>query len=208
MNASRLVAFLALGTLAAAAMPTRAQQDQGAPSVAEAARRARDKKAQASAHAKQVWDNESIPTTPHTISVIGQGTESATPSGEAQAAPDKPADAGAAPAAAPEAKPAASDADKAQERAAAEAALARAREQLEGIKKDYDLMERAYVLDQQTYYGKPGYASDKEGKDHLDAEERDLAAKREEVKQAEQKVQQLEQQVKPAGEKPAVPPSS
>ena len=211
MNASRLVALFALGVLAATTVPARAQQDQGAPSVAEAARRAREQKA-AAAHPAQVWTNDNIPTTPRSISVIGQA-ESATPSGEAPAVPEKkPAEASAAPAAGPEAKPAESDAgkDKEMESAGAEAELAQARARLESLKTDYDLMERTYVLDQQTYYGKPGFASDKEGKDHLDAEERDLAAKREEVKQAEQKVQELErmvneQKAKPAEEKPVAP---
>lgn len=210
MNASRLVAFFALGTLAAAAMPARAQQDQGAPSVAEAARQAREQKAQEAEHAKMVWTNENIPTTPRSISVIGQ-VESATPSsGDAPAAPKKAADAGAGPEAGPEPKPAASDADKDKEKERADAELTEARERVESLKTDYDLMERAYVLDQQTYYGKPGFASDKGGKEHLDAEERDLTAKREEVKQAEQKVKELEQKAneqkeKPAEEKPAAP---
>jgi hypothetical protein len=207
MNASRLVALFALGVLAATTVPARAQQDPGAPAVAQSARRAREQKA-AAAHPAQVWTNDNIPTTPRSINVIGQA-ESATPSGEA--VPEKPADAGAAPAAGPEAKPADSDADKDKEmeRGGAEAELTEARARLESLKTDYDLLERTYVLDQQTYYGKPGFASDKEGKDHLDAEERDLAAKRDEVKQAEQKVQELERRVnekaKPAEEKPAAP---
>jgi hypothetical protein len=139
-------------------------------SLAAAARRAQDKKAQQGDSTKtpKVWDNDNIPTTGGAISVIG-------PSGNS-------ADSSAAPAAATDATVAAPSAD---ELAVMQAALDSTKSQLANLKADLDIMQRKYVLDQATYYGTTGYASDRAATAALAGEKSNIDAKQAAVAAAE-----------------------
>jgi hypothetical protein len=71
-------------------------------------------------------------------------------------------------------------------------AIAKAREELAAAAAKLDLLKRANALDQDTYYSKPNYSTDHDGKSKLDAEQAeindqqavvaDLKAKLEELK--------------------------
>ena len=206
MQAIRAGMVLLIAVLGAWALDSTIQA-QEKPSVAEAARRAREQK-QSQPKSKQVWTNDNIPTTPGTISVVGKASQPApTPEATAESSEsNQKTEAG------PEGKPAnaapAAEADKkAEEQAAAEAELAKAKERLASLRTDLDLLQREYNLEQQTYYSRPDFASDKDGKAKLDALAQQVEAKQQEVQQAEQQVSELEQKSRPE-QKTEGPPSS
>jgi hypothetical protein len=195
MKAIRLGWILLMPMVVAPAPPAAATQQQGTPSVAEAARRAKEQKKN-QPKPKQVWTNDNIPKNPGAISVVGQAEQ-------------------------PEPPPASGDNPKPAEKQAAPndasgllKQLADAKERLGSLQTEFDLLQRTYTLDQQAYYGKPGYADDKEGKTKLDALSKQVEAKRAEVQAAEQEVAQIQAKVtalepkgKPAEAKPT-PPNS
>jgi hypothetical protein len=150
-------------------------------SLAAAARRAREQKKEAPKTTK-VWDNENIPSKPDGISVIG---ESGSSSGNAEQSATPAATTTKAPSAA---KDSAAEASK---KAAISAELAEAKEHLASLTTDLDILTRKYGLDQQMYYGKIDYASDKDGAAKLKAEEDDMAAKKEEIEAAQKKIDEL-----------------
>ena len=166
-----------LGT--ASAMPQEQQDD----SIAAAARRAQDKKAQQADASKpaKVWDNDNLPNKPGAINVIGQdqpaADSSATPGNNAANPP--PVDA----------KTAAAD------KAAAEGELASAKSKLADLKADLDVMQRKYAMDQSTYYGTTNYAADKDGAAALKSEQADIDDKQDEVAAAEKQLAELQSKV-------------
>jgi uncharacterized coiled-coil protein SlyX len=196
MKAIRLGWIFLMPFLAAPAPPAAATQQEGTPSVAEAARRAKEQK-KSQPKPKQVWTNDNIPKNPGAISVVGQAEQPE----QQPPAPDenpKPAEKAAAP----------SDASGLLKQ------LADAKARLASLQTELDLLQRTSALDQQSYYGKPGYADDKEGKAKLDALSKQVEAKRTEVQAAEQEVAQIQAKVtalepkgKPAEAKPTPPPS-
>lgn len=155
-------------------------QKQG-DSLAAAARRAREQKKDA-AKTTKVWDNENIPSKPDGISVIG---ESGSGSGNAEQNATPAATTSNAPIAAKD------SAAEARDKAALTAALADAKEHLASLTTDLDILTRKYGLDQQMFYGKPDYASDRDGAAKLKAEEDDMAAKKEEIEAAQKKIDEL-----------------
>jgi hypothetical protein len=166
-----------LGT--ASAMPRQPQDD----SVAAAARRAQEKKAQQENSSKptKVWDNDNLPNTPGAINVIGQdpspANSSATPGDNAANAP------------AADPKSAAGD------KSALEGNLASAKAKLADLKADLDVMQRKYVLDQQTYYGTTNYAADRAGAAALASEKAEIDDKLDEVAGAEKQLADLQSKV-------------
>ena len=148
------------------------QQDN---SVAEAARRAQDqKKDQPKASATHSWDNDTIPSNPGGINVVGQGESGggSSPQGE-----QKPTGS-----ATPEQK------------AAIESNLGSTKAKLESLKTDLDIATRKYALDEQMYMGKPDYQKDKEGGAALQAEKDDITAKQQELADLEKQLQDLQTQ--------------
>jgi len=194
LTGSLLVLLLALGG-ATLARPQSTEQDDP---VAAAARRARDQKKQQS-KAARVWDNDNIPRNPGSVSVVGQ------PAPEASANPlDSSAPAGDNKTPDSAAKnPAAPPADK---RAGLEASLASAKEALQNLQNDVDIMQRKLVLDQQTYYSKPGYTSDKAGAAALNDEQGQIDAKQLELGAAQSKVADIQAQLNALTETKAPPP--
>lgn len=150
-------------------------------SLGAAARRAREQKKEAPKTTK-VWDNENIPSKPDGISVIG---ESGSGSGNAEQSAAPAATTSNAPNAAKD------SAAEAHEKAALTAELAEAKEHLQSVTTDLDILTRKYGLDQQMYYSKPDYASDKDGAAKLKAEEDDMGAKKQEIEAAQKKVDEL-----------------
>jgi hypothetical protein len=165
-----------LGT--AYAMPR--QQDD---SVAAAARRVQEKKAQQANSPKpaKVWDNDNLPDTPGGINVVGQDQ----PAADSAAAPVPNI-----------ANPPIVDAKTAAaNKAAAESGLASAKEKLADLKADLDVMQRKYAMDQQTYYGKTNYAADRDGAAALASEKSDIGDKLDEVAAAEKQLAELQSKV-------------
>jgi|SRR5579862_9817012 len=175
-----LILLLSLPGLA----PAQQSQDQTPPasdqqqdSLAAAARRAREAKKEQAKPAK-VWDNESLASEPGAISIVGQPASSDDKSAPADGA-----------------KPTAERPAATKKIAAIEASLNEAKANLQTLKVDLDLLQRKYSLDQQTYYGKPEYSSDKAGAAALADEKNQIDAKQQDVTAAEKKVADLQAQL-------------
>ena len=144
-------------------------QEPAAPSVAEAAKRAREQKEQKKDTAKPtpVITNDTLAPSPST-----------SPTNPPAGPESPPADAGdksASGAAAGAAKNSATDA----------AEEAKRKEQLEALKKliaekqrEVDLAQRELALEQDTYFSKPTYTADKNGKAKIDADQADINEKK------------------------------
>ena len=145
--------------------------------MVEASRRAREQKKD-QAKAVHVWNDDNLPKA-EPVSVIGQTPAADNPSGSATAAS---AGAGPVPAQAP------SGADL----AAVTAELTTAKEHLQSIQKDLDILQRKYGLDEQTYLSKPEYKNDREGAAQLKSEQNQIAALQAEIVEAQKKVDLLQ----------------
>lgn len=173
-------------------------QEQGQKqedALAEAARQAREKKAQQPKAAK-IYDNDNLPKE-GSISVVGEGkaAENAVATPPKAEAPTTEAPASeAAPAAQPASgeKPAADEGQKAK----LEKELADAKERLQSEMTDLDIATRKLALDQQTYYGKPNFAADEVGAAALKVEEGVVASKKQEVADAQKQVDDLTEKLK------------
>jgi hypothetical protein len=159
------------------------QQDN---SVAAAARRAQEKKKeQPKASAAHSWDNDTIPATPGGVNVVGKsgeagGAPAAAGAGQQPPAPVTP-----------------------EQKAAIQANLDSTKAKLESLKTDLDIATRKYALDEQMYMGKPDYQKDKEGAAALQAEKDDIAAKQQEIADAEKQIQDLQAQADAAAKAPS-----
>jgi hypothetical protein len=178
----------------AAAQPQ--QQHDDSTSIADAARRSRELKKEQPKSTK-VWDNDTIPTKPGDVSVIGQAPATAASDDSATKSADddaKTADKAGDPTSTP-VTPAAERAEAsetAQKIAAIQADLAAAKAHLQSTKADLDILQRTFVLDSQMYYSKPNYVADKDGAAKIDGEKAEVDAKQQEVADAQMKVDQLE----------------
>ena len=166
-------------------------------SLAAAARRAREEKKDAPKAAK-VWDNDNIPSTPGTVSVVGgSGDNSNSAPSDQNAAPDQQQGQQEQPAADASANAPAPLDDK--EKAAKQGELDADRQQMESLKKDIDILQRKLALDQQMYYIKPDYASDKAGAAALKDEQDQIDAKQQQLADLQKKVDELQSQISAAG---------
>jgi hypothetical protein len=153
--------FTALFVAAAAfsAIHLAAQDTQDAPSVAEAARRAREQKDAASKPTK-VITNESLPPAPTPDPSAGPAVN-----------PHPPA---------PAAEPGSSgDADNDAE--GKKKAVADLKQQIADKQKSVDLLQRELALEQDNFYGKQDYQRDAAGKQKLDSMQSDLKTKQDEL---------------------------
>lgn len=176
------------------AQSTDAKQDDA---VASAARRTREQKKDQSKPAK-VWDNDNMPSKPDAITVLGEQNSGS--SGAAQNAAAAPN------ATSQDAKAAEA---KAKENAGISSDLAAAKDQLQSLNKDLDLLARKYALDQQDYYGKTDYASDKQGAAKMKDEQDQIDAKKQEIADLQKKIDELTQKLSDStsdsGKSPATP---
>jgi len=174
-----LILLLSLtGTIAAQQSQTQTPPapDHQQDSLAAAAHRARQAKKDESKPAK-VWDNDSLASSSGVISVVGQ------PAAATSSAP------------ASDAKSAAAGPPTPEKKSALEGDLNAAKATLQSLKVDLDIMQRKYTMDQQTYYGKTDYSSDKAGAAALDDEKNQIASKQQQVTDAEKKVADLQAQL-------------
>jgi hypothetical protein len=89
-------------------------------------------------------------------------------------------------------------------------AIARAKEALAAAASKLDLLKRANALDQDTYYSKPNYTTDHDGKSKLDAEQAEIADQQATVEDLKAKLEQLKAEhgvtdPEPAAKKPSKP---
>jgi hypothetical protein len=173
----------ACSALFAFASPVRAQdsQSQDAQSVADAARQARA--AKKNAKTAKVISDEDIDKTSYNSGGLNVGSA---PTSDSQA---------------PNAGEVKADlkADEAQLSAETTAtvkpgedpAIAHAREALAEAAAKLDLLKRANALDQDTYYSKPNYTTDHDGKSKLDAEQAEINDQQAIVDDLRAKLEQL-----------------
>jgi hypothetical protein len=169
----------ACGLLASAA-PLQEQDQSQTDSVAEAARKAREKKKAATKSPKVISDDDldrrNFQPGQEGLNVgAAPKLETEPPSPEAVAAAE------------------ASDADAAKKAADEDAELARLKLRLADGEKDLDLAKRTLALDQDAYLSKPDYANDTAGKAKLDEEKQEISDKQQEVEKLKTRVSALEE---------------
>ncbi|HVS88540.1 MAG TPA: hypothetical protein VHF01_10025 [Candidatus Acidoferrum sp.] len=196
--------------------PSGQSQEQQTPSVAEAARRAREQKKKSEKPARVISDDTLKPAPTATAAPSAPDAAPArspelAPQSQAATAPAAPP-AAAAPAA--PATPAAEATPNEKKEAAANAAeAARMKTQLEELEKELDLLRRELPLERDNYYSKPDYGRDTAGKSKLDELQQQLTDKQQGVDALKTRLAALLEQLaheQPASpennQKPATPP--
>jgi hypothetical protein len=175
----------------AASRPQDTQSTSQGDSVAEAARRSREKKKNAASKPAKVIDDDDLAKRNYPAGNAGLNVgappqeETAPPSAAAVAeaeADDKVATA--------EAKKRAADDD---------AKIADLKAQLAEAEKDLDISQREFALDQDAFLSKTDYANDTVGKAKLDAEKAQIASQQQDVERLKTKLAALEELKKQRG---------
>lgn len=167
--------------LAGAFLPMALSQPQDSQSVAEAARRAREKKKDSAKPAKVITDDTLDVKKGDVQSAVAEEPKIA---GAPEAA--KQSANGTANPAASDAKTQAAQDDKLKKEIAA------VKERLKDALGDLDLLQRENRLDQDTYYSEPNFASDTAGKQKLDDEQQKMSDKRQEIDRLKAKLADLQ----------------
>ena len=154
---------------------------QDAPSVAEAAQRARQQKQEAAKPAK-VITNDTLPAAPQSNPSAPPGDSSA-PAATAE---------GPAPADSADTKKATETAEDSEKKKAAIDAL---RKQISAKQDEISTQQGKIALDQTTYYSNPDYSRDSSGKAKLDGEKADLERMQQEMDELKAKLADLGQTV-------------
>jgi hypothetical protein len=139
-------------------------------SLAAASRRALEQKKE-QAKTVKVWDNDTMPTAPGGVNVVGQES----PSGSDTTPSSTPAVAG---------KPA--------DVPAIQSNLDAAKQELESLKTDLDILQRKYTLDEQDYLRNPNHPSDKAGAAALEDEQNQISDKQQAIADAQKKIADLQ----------------
>jgi hypothetical protein len=183
-----LATLLASPLAIAPAVPAQSQdtaQSGQQDSLAAAARRAREEKKE-EPKAARVWDNDNIPSAPGAVSVVGDTSSASDAAASDQGAQNQ--------------KQAANSNDK--DKAAKSAEIDSDNHELSSLKTDLDISERKLVLDQQMYYGKPDYSSDKAGAAALKDEQDQIALKQQAIDDLQKKIDALGSQVPTTSDNP------
>lgn len=182
MPRSILLRSVFAALLVAALLPAAPRsQSQDSQSVAEAARRAREKKKDAAKSTKVITDETLEVKKGDVQSAVAEEPKIAgAPDTKGQAAP------GVANAAAAKATTQAARDEKLKKEVAA------VKEQLKEALGDLDLLQRENRLDQDAYYSQPNFASDTAGKQKLDDEQQQISDKRQEVERLKAKLADLQ----------------
>lgn len=209
-----LLAFSAVGIIPPA---LHAQSQDNAPSVAEAARKAREQKKAAPKQSQVITDDtlQLRPASADTGEAPPAGTvinttpvvPSSAPPPDASAEPAKP---GESPASAPGADavpPADTDAKKAEEQAAE---IAKAKQMLAQAQSELDLLKRQLALSNDTFYSNPDYAHDSDGKAKLDELQKTIGDEQISLQELKQKLEELMQEagISPEANSTPAPPSN
>ena len=174
-----------------------AQSSDNAPSVAEAAKRAREQKKNATKAARTLTDDSLQKASPSDISVVG------TP-----AAPPAPDAANPAVAAAGKPAPAASaeDEKEKQRKAGFKEALENAKKQLAAAEHELDVLQRKQALDDDAYHSKADFASDTAGKAKLTDDANQIEGKQTLIQSLKEKIAEYQAQLGDAAAAPGPEP--
>jgi hypothetical protein len=184
-----LAASVMMGGALAFPAPAACAQDAQNQSVADAARQAREQKKNASKPSKVISDDD---IDARSVKPGAEGLNGGTqPKTDAQ--PPSPAAVSAV-----EAVDAASAAAEKNPpvKAGDDPEIAKVKEQVTEANAALDLLKRSFALDQDTYFSKPSYSDDHEGKSKLDAEQLQINDKQQEVDHLKALVAELEQRRK------------
>jgi hypothetical protein len=185
--------WLAIPAVAAAApqsqtASTSADQQTASSPLVAAARRTREQKKDQPKPA-HVWDNDTIPTIPGAVNVVGQAPAPA----DSSAGADNSAGA-----------PAATQPAPGEDKATLLREAGDAKDHLQSLQVDLDLLQRTYTLDQSSYYGKTDFQNDSAGAAKLKDEQAKIDAKQQEIAAAEKEVEDLQARANAASDaKPA-----
>ena len=187
------IAGLLLSTWCGSALAQ--SQGDSAPSVAEAARRAREQKKTSAKPVRTLTNDNLEPAPPAAANQAGASSAPAA----AEETPDQPKGEAAA-------KPVDPDSDEKAEKKKADSAdeLRRLKKDLARSANELDVLQRKAALDSDSYYSQVDFASDKDGKAALDAQAQQIVDKQQAVAALKEKIAQLEAIV---GE-PAPPPAA
>jgi hypothetical protein len=167
--------------LGGAFLPVAFSQSQDSQSVAEAARRAREKKKDSAKPAKVITDDTLDVKKGDVQSAVAEELKIA---GAPEAA-NQSANGTANPAAGDAKTQPASDEKLKKE-------IAAVKERLKDALGDLDLLQRENRLDQDTYYSEPNFAGDTAGKQKLDDEQKKMSDKRQEIDRLKGKLADLQ----------------
>ena len=184
MPRSMLMRIAIVALVAAEFVPITFPRSQDSQSVAEAARKAREKKKDATKPAKVITDE--------TLDVKKGDVQSAVAE-EPKIAGSEDLKAQAAPGAA-NATPA-NAAAKDEKREKLKKELTELKEQIKQSLMDLDLLQRENRLDQDAYYSQPNYGSDTAGKQKLDDEKQQISDKQQEVARLKTKLADLQREM-------------
>ena len=161
-------------------------QSQDSQSVAEAARKAREKKKDAANKPAKVITDETLDVKKGDVqsAVAEEPKIAGTPDTKSQTTPGVPANAVAK--------------DDKKERLKKE--LTDLKEQVKQSLMDLDLLQRENRLDQDAYYSQVNYGSDTAGKQKLDDEKQQISSKQDEVAKLKAKLADLQREM---GESPS-----
>ena len=177
MPRSMLIRTVIIAAIAAALVPGAYPQSQDSQSVAEAARRAREKKKDAAKPSKVITDETLEVKKGDVQSAVAEEPKiPGAPDAIPQAAPGAPANTAA----------------KDEKREKLKKQLTELKEQIKQSLMDLDLLQRENRLDQDAYYSKPNYGSDTAGKQKLDDEMQQISNKQEEVVRLKAKLADLQ----------------
>ena len=193
MPRSMLIRFAIAAVVAAVFLPIAFAQSQDSQSVAEAARRARERKKDAANKPAKVITDETLDVKKGDVqsAVAEEPKVPGAPDAKAQTAPG-----------APNAAPAnAAAKDEKKEKLRKE--LTELKEQVKQALMDLDLLQRENRLDQDAYYSQPSYGSDTAGKQKLDDEKQQIGDKQQEVTRLKAKLADL---LREMGETPSSQP--
>ena len=186
------VSAILLGVCLVGMPGARAQSDQG-QSVADAARKAREQKKTAAKPGTVITNDTLKPATPETVQNATAATERM-PGADATASSDATT-------------PAANAAQPPKE--STEEEIAKKKAKIEALKqeiadkaREVDLQQRSLALENESYYSRPDFSKDPDGKAKLDAIESDLAQKKDQLAQLKAKLREL---APDADQKPAAP---
>jgi type I restriction-modification system DNA methylase subunit len=177
-----IAAGAALFSCAGAAYSQQAQAEQD-QSVVDAARQARAAKKNAAAKPAKVISDDDIDVKSVKPGAEGLNVGSAPRSGAVPPAPAAVAAIEAADASAAETHP--------QGKAGESPEIAEAKQEVAELEKQLNLLQRGFALDQDSYYSKPDYAADRDGKAKLDAEQQQIRDKQQELDRAKARLAKL-----------------
>ena len=184
MPRSTLIRIAIAAVVAAVSLPVGSAQSQDSQSVAEAARRAREKKKEAAKPTKVITDENLDVKKGDVQSAVAEEPKIAGAE-DAKAQPARGA---------PNAAPA-NGAAKDEKKEKLKKELTELKEQIKQSLMDLDLLQRENRLDQDAYYSKPNYGSDTAGKQKLDNEKQEISSKQDEVARLKAKLADLQREM-------------